>query len=572
MKKILTMLLLAVSLAGFSAQAYTASDLVGKQYCLIASTTEAYQPGLTFGKWCGEVSQGASSDKIVLKNMFGQFDCAVTVSGNKITIPDTNFGSWRLYKRKFKTAGFAERAKNNYAEVFSLVQGEIVSSALEADPNVLNSIYCGFSNDQNTGYGENEGFDLVYNYTNLANGNHNQMGVLQLWFYDTPDQAVQYNADGSTSDYPVSVLIDGNQIRINNLYGKGLAYNSEYDLGDGWGSTEGTDLIGTISGNTVKFPDYCMYGGKRGSSQSYLYSTQSQTLYNNSGTSFRTTGPLYDIASWNPWAFNVSYFTQNGYSDGGVTGTVESSDLRHEGHNGTNYWVHSVSGGQLKTYPSSQVITLNNPKVYDEGTDSFTENVSKIVITTGAAGHVTHDADLTINKFYYESGTGWCTVDFDITNRVNNEHVEGYDIMLAPGRHTGLGSFSPCPVNGHPDAIRLVTTSVPAARSVNNDKISEEHSFKLTTPGSATAATLEKLLDGQNTFFIRTRYTGESGLEPTFHALTTAMVQTGIDEFEVADADAPAEYYNMQGVRVSEPLPGNTYIRCQGNKAEKIRF
>lgn len=43
----------------------------------------------------------------------------------------------------------------------------------------------------------------------------------------------------------------------------------------------------------------------------------------------------------------------------------------------------------------------------------------------------------------------------------------------------------------------------------------------------------------------------------------------GIADVEAADTDAPAMYYNLQGVRVDDPTPG-LYIRRQGNKATKV--
>lgn len=44
---------------------------------------------------------------------------------------------------------------------------------------------------------------------------------------------------------------------------------------------------------------------------------------------------------------------------------------------------------------------------------------------------------------------------------------------------------------------------------------------------------------------------------------------TGIDDIEAVDADAPVEYYNLQGVRVADPTPG-LYIRRQGNNVSKV--
>lgn len=37
-----------------------------------------------------------------------------------------------------------------------------------------------------------------------------------------------------------------------------------------------------------------------------------------------------------------------------------------------------------------------------------------------------------------------------------------------------------------------------------------------------------------------------------------------------ADNDAPAAYYNLQGLRVSNPSAGSVYIRLRGNSVSKI--
>lgn len=47
---------------------------------------------------------------------------------------------------------------------------------------------------------------------------------------------------------------------------------------------------------------------------------------------------------------------------------------------------------------------------------------------------------------------------------------------------------------------------------------------------------------------------------------------SGVAEIEVADTEAPAEYFNLQGVRVAEPVAGGLYIRRQGTKAAKVVF
>lgn len=50
--------------------------------------------------------------------------------------------------------------------------------------------------------------------------------------------------------------------------------------------------------------------------------------------------------------------------------------------------------------------------------------------------------------------------------------------------------------------------------------------------------------------------------------LTTPVA--GVDAPMVDDSSAPVEYYNMQGVRVEQPLAPGLYIRRQGSKATKV--
>jgi len=46
-------------------------------------------------------------------------------------------------------------------------------------------------------------------------------------------------------------------------------------------------------------------------------------------------------------------------------------------------------------------------------------------------------------------------------------------------------------------------------------------------------------------------------------------VQSGVEDVMVEDADAPVEWFNLQGIRVANPENG-IYIRRQGNKVEKV--
>lgn len=63
-------------------------------------------------------------------------------------------------------------------------------------------------------------------------------------------------------------------------------------------------------------------------------------------------------------------------------------------------------------------------------------------------------------------------------------------------------------------------------------------------------------------------YTGTQQIN-TIEVFCTKGLTTGIDNVETDDTDAPAEYFNLQGVRVDNPQNG-LYIKRQGSKVTKV--
>ncbi len=57
----------------------------------------------------------------------------------------------------------------------------------------------------------------------------------------------------------------------------------------------------------------------------------------------------------------------------------------------------------------------------------------------------------------------------------------------------------------------------------------------------------------------------------TVYLRTMPQDVAGISTVSV-DNNAPAVYYNLQGVKVANPVQGNLYIKQQGNKAVKVIF
>ncbi|MCM1110873.1 MAG: hypothetical protein NC336_06685 [Clostridium sp.] len=67
-----------------------------------------------------------------------------------------------------------------------------------------------------------------------------------------------------------------------------------------------------------------------------------------------------------------------------------------------------------------------------------------------------------------------------------------------------------------------------------------------------------------NIYGLRSAYSGEMQVN-----FVKAEATTAIESVEAAEADAPAVFYNLQGVRVANPANG-LFIKVQGNKTSKV--
>ncbi len=66
--------------------------------------------------------------------------------------------------------------------------------------------------------------------------------------------------------------------------------------------------------------------------------------------------------------------------------------------------------------------------------------------------------------------------------------------------------------------------------------------------------------------------TDEPARDNTAAAPLPDYLSSGVEDVVVNPADAPAEYYTLQGIRVAAPAPGNIYIVRQGTTVSKVAF
>lgn len=111
------------------------------------------------------------------------------------------------------------------------------------------------------------------------------------------------------------------------------------------------------------------------------------------------------------------------------------------------------------------------------------------------------------------------------------------------------------------DDIVITTSSAGAAVLPDYNGVSTE---------GATSMRVDKLPEGKNQF----RYTvvavsGDMKKSAPSNPVDVELTTAGIEGIEADDANAPVEYYNLQGIRVDNPANG-IYIRRQGSRVEKV--
>jgi len=116
------------------------------------------------------------------------------------------------------------------------------------------------------------------------------------------------------------------------------------------------------------------------------------------------------------------------------------------------------------------------------------------------------------------------------------------------------------------------TTSFPSRQSYIGTRV-DTHTFTDPKTGAEIRISAKGLEDGK-TYYIRVRsqYQDEDGTQNGEYSTVTSFIYSSktnaVDDIVVDEANAPAEYYDLRGIRVDNPAPGAIYIEKRGGKAE----
>lgn len=212
---------------------------------------------------------------------------------------------------------------------------------------------------------------------------------------------------------------------------------------------------------------------------------------------------------------------------------------------------------------------------------------------TAAMAQETATAEANFN--FAEIGAGLTWEEGENTLYINGETFTENGVTLQAEQMEGAGSWDVIPnIYKHSSGYRVriytnsyVTITAPAGSNIESVGLYSD--LSLSGSGYTNRATVEgyegaaatEWPDGlsfssgyvwtpnEDTNVFTLENNAESGMVAfTYVKVVYSTTQTGINGID-SDLDAPVEYYNLNGVRVSEPADG-IFIRRQGSKVSKV--
>ncbi len=220
-------------------------------------------------------------------------------------------------------------------------------------------------------------------------------------------------------------------------------------------------------------------------------------------------------------------------------------------HSGTKYLAslfnYNPSNGLVDDWAispmldgSAQTITFY-AKSYDS---QYSESFDFLYSTTG-----TETSDFILVGSKKNISTTWTEYSFEVPAgalyfAIRNHDTDAFMLMLDDFTFAPAGASAELSIAGY---------------DVYRDGV------KITTePTGETEFTDADATDGDHTYVVVAVY--DKGISKGSNAVTVST--TGIADITVDSADA--EYFNMQGIRVTNPEAGQLYIRRQGGRAAKV--
>lgn len=571
MKKLLLVCAAATATFGMMAQAPTENELLGKTIAVMLNGN-SFQLSLPVATMGSSFSKG--SNGLVLNNFYDGLPANFTYSGGKLTLTDYNGGYSPYAEQGQKILGMFTKAKNGmYTATVDGTQTQVMCWEPSGDTsfgNFTSTVAQGTSDLYGWAFGE-DGYTMLLEYYDVTNGTSDAtlmdiqaFNYFQVYAMSTNANVREY-VNGVPSDmYPVDVKIDGENISIKNFLNQGMSATVDasvpsYSLGFVSGTVDMENGLVNLPIQTIMGDvDFNFEGSYLGNGQ----------LFDDGPTGYWFN---YVGTDYYPWQLidGASYNSATGEASG-LVGTIT---VGASAHTGTNPWV-GFDGDCATT--SETTITFENVGVYGAYYEDIIGSADKMEIVSQTEN--TADVELKVSKANYYSSNG--TAMGSLLNSKNSDNVAYYDIYAVPGKYTSVNdaAFHIDSETGHTDAFLVYDGSM-------------ETSLEYVFAANFDCGELANEGNKDFTFFVKTNYKPETGLTPTFHALTNvnatnaveditaedaAVVSAANGQIEIIGTDADATVFTPAGATVYSgakrniPVAAGIYLVKVGKNVTKV--
>lgn len=197
------------------------------------------------------------------------------------------------------------------------------------------------------------------------------------------------------------------------------------------------------------------------------------------------------------------------------------------------------------------------PAVFEAGVYNFKQAVSEAYLSTGWHANSWESGNNEQTALYLNKDEASYNQNIEVVKAPADAAGLGYNLMVENGAYLyNKGGKLYWNAETDPKALDAIFTFDTIGENVT---ITNAATGKFVGPNDNTK--------GWTWIHAGTNHTGKE--DGHLFVATKVGEPTGISAVAVENADAPVEYYNLQGIRVANPENG-LYIRRQGNKAVKV--
>ena len=293
--------------------------------------------------------------------------------------------------------------------------------------------------------------------------------------------------------------------------------------------------------------------------------------------------------------YMLNYFVGSNWDGKSYLDDIRSS-LSYNNLKHSSIWINGRGITTADFTANFQNYSCVVPEITDNITTSYLTNwylPNKVMRDyTGSIAKIkgidlTHQVNIENAKMGYghvnNNDNNYLYIEGDIVPGINSYFVESYELFMIPGAYNSpTGSDFNNTEKGHKNGYSLEGHEFNPGdyfpKSVNvEDNADEDGKIHFERIISENELISQGIKDANTSysFYVKTNYTSESGLAPSFHALTAFDHTTvGVEDIIISDTDdedAPVVYYNLNGVQMNgDNLTPGIYVRRQGNTATKV--